>query len=219
MRLTLFNLDHTLLSGDSNALWCDFLMEKGVLDKQHFAGRNADMAARSQLGTVSLQEFADFYTGTLSGRSARECEPWRQEFLARWIVPRIKPAAIALVGKHLQAGDLVLMTTASNRFFTELTAIYLEIEHLIATEPELRDGRFTGSTTGILNMRGGKVERLRQWAKAHGLRLKDYKTTAYSNSIIDLPLLKAVRHPVTVNADSQLASVAAARGWRTLSLR
>jgi len=219
MRLTLFDLDHTLLSGDSDVLWCDFLIEQGMLDKKHFAARNADMAVRYQNGTVGLEEVANFYVGMLAGRTAREWEPLRQEFLAEWIVPRIKPTAIALVGKHLEAGDLVLMTTASNRFITELTAIYFEIEHLIAAEPELRDGRFTGSTTGILNMRGGKVERLRQWTKAHGLRLKDYKTTAYSDSINDLPLLEAVRHPVTVNADSQLASIATARGWRVLSLR
>lgn len=219
MRLTLFDLDHTLLSGDSDVLWCDFLIEQGVLDKKHFAARNADMAARYRSGTVGLQEFADFYVGTLAGRTVREWEPLRQEFLAEWIVPRITPAAVALVAKHLEAGDLVLLTTASNRFITELTAIYLDIEHLIATEPELQGGRFTGSTTGILNMRGGKVERLRQWAKAHGLRLKDYKTTAYSDSINDLPLLEAVRHPVAVNADSQLALIAAVKGWPALSLR
>jgi HAD superfamily phosphoserine phosphatase-like hydrolase len=123
------------------------------------------------------------------------------------------------VGKHLEAGDLVIMTTATNRFITELTAIYFDIEHLIATEPEVQDGRFTGRTNGIPNMRDGKVQRLRQWAKAHGLRLKDYKTAAYSDSVNDLSLLEAVNHPVTVNADSQLASIGAARGWPALNLR
>lgn len=219
MRLTLFDLDHTLLSGDSDVLWCDFLIEQGVLDKQDFSARNADMAARYRAGAVGLKEFADFYVGTLAGRTAQEWEPLRQEFLAEWIVPRITPAAIALVDQHLEAGDLVLMTTATNRFITELTAIYFGIEHLIATEPELQGGRFTGTTTGIVNMRGGKVERLHQWTKAHGLRLKDYETTAYSDSINDLPLLEAVGHPVTVNADSQLASIAVARGWPALNLR
>ena len=219
MRLTLFDLDHTLLNGDSDVLWCDFLIDKGVLDKQHFGARNADIETRYKAGTVGLQEFADFYVGTLAGRTAREWEPLRQEFLAEWIVPRITPAAIALVTQHLDAGDLVIMTTATNRFLTELTAIYLDIEHLIATEPALVDARFTGSTTGTLNMREGKVARLQAWMKARGLRLKDYKTTAYSDSINDLPLLEAVKHPVTVNADARLAAIGTARNWPALALR
>ena len=181
--------------------------------------RNAVIEARYQAGTVGLQEFADFYVGTLTGRTAQEWEPLRQEFLSEWIVPRVTPAAAALVDRHLQAGDLVVMTTATNRFLTELTAIYLEIEHLIATEPELQDARFTGSTTGILNMREGKVERLHAWMTARGLRLKDCHSTAYSDSINDLPLLEAVQHPVTVNADTKLATIAARRGWPALNLR
>jgi phosphoserine phosphatase len=138
MKLTLFDLDHTVLNGDSDVLWCDFLIEKGILGKTEFTARNADMAARYRAGTVGLKEFADFYVGTLAGRTAEEWEPLRQEFLADWIVPRVTPAALALVDKHLEAGDLVVMTTATNRFITELTAIYFDIEHLIATEPEMR---------------------------------------------------------------------------------
>ena len=219
MKLTLFDLDHTLLSGDSDVLWCDFLIAKGVLDKEHFAARNADIEARYQAGTVGLQEFADFYVGTLAGRSPQEWEPLRQEFMAEWIAPRITAAAIALVDKHLEAGDLVLMTTATNRFLTELTAMYFDIEHLIATEAEIRDDRFTGRTTGTLNMREGKVTRLKDWMKARGLRFKDCQSTAYSDSINDLPLLEAVNQPVTVNADTQLAAIAAQRGWPALNLR
>lgn len=136
-----------------------------MLDKQHFAARNADIETRYQAGTVGLQEFADFYVGTLAGKTAQEWEPLRQEFMAEWIAPRITPAAIALVDKLLEAGDLVVMTTATNRFLTELTAIYFDIEHLIATEPEVQDGRFTGRTTGTLNMREGKVQLLQDWMK------------------------------------------------------
>lgn len=219
MKLTLFDLDHTLLNGDSDALWCDFLIGKGVLDKSSFAARNADIETRYKAGTVGLQEFADFYVGTLTGRTAQEWEPFRQEFMADWIAPRITPAAIALVDKHLEAGDLVVMTTATNRFLTELTAIYFDIEHLIATEAEVQHGRFTGGTTGTLNMREGKVARLHDWMKARGLRLKDCESTAYSDSINDLPLLEAVKHPVTVNADAKLAAIAAQRGWPALILR
>ena len=218
MRLTLFDLDHTLLSGDSDVLWCDFLMTKGVLDKKHFAPRNADMEARYKSGTVGLQEFANFYVGTLAGRTEQEWEPLRQEFLADWIVPRVSGAAIALVDKHLDAGDLVVMTTATNRFITELTAIYLNIEHLIATEPELKHRQFTGNTSGDLNMREGKVTRLRAWMKARGLRLKDCTSTAYSDSINDLPLLQAVNQPVAVSPDARLAEIAQAAGWPVLHL-
>jgi len=218
MKLTLFDLDHTVLNGDSDVLWCDFLIEKGILGKTEFTARNADMAARYRAGTVGLKEFADFYVGTLAGRTAEEWEPLRQEFLADWIVPRVTPAALALVDKHLEAGDLVVMTTATNRFITELTAIYFDIEHLIATEPEMQGKLFTGSTTGVLNMREGKVERLHAWLTARGLHFNDYKTTAYSDSINDLPLLEAVKHPVTVNADTTLAAIGVKRGWPALQL-
>lgn len=218
MRLTLFDLDHTLLSGDSDVLWCDFLMAKGVLDKKQFAARNADMEARYKAGTVGLREFANFYVGTLAGRTAQAWEPLRQEFLADWIVPRVPNAAIALVDKHLEAGDLVVMTTATNRFITELTAIYFNIEHLIATEPEQKDTGFTGHTTGALNMREGKVTRLHDWMKARGLRLKDCISTAYSDSINDLPLLQAVNQPITVSPDARLSAIARAAGWPVIDL-
>jgi HAD superfamily hydrolase (TIGR01490 family) len=218
MRLTLFDLDHTLLSGDSDVLWCDFLMAKGVLDKKQFAARNADMEARYKSGMVGLQEFANFYVGTLAGRTAQAWEPLRQEFLADWIVPRVPNAAIALVDKHLAAGDLVVMTTATNRFITELTAIYLNIEHLIATEPEQKDTGFTGHTAGALNMREGKVTRLHDWMKARGLRLKDCISTAYSDSINDLPLLQAVNQPIAVSPDARLSARARASGWPVIHL-
>ena len=218
MKLTLFDLDHTLLSGDSDVLWCDFLMVKGVLDKKQFAARNADMEARYQAGTVGLQEFANFYVGTLAGRTAQAWEPLRQEFLADWIVPRVSNAAIALVDKHLEAGDLVVMTTATNRFITELTAIYLNIEHLIATEPEQKNTGFTGHTTGVLNMREGKVTRLHAWMEARGLRLKDCTSTAYSDSINDLPLLRAVNQPVAVRPDARLSAIAQGAGWPVMHL-
>jgi HAD superfamily hydrolase (TIGR01490 family) len=219
MKLTLFDLDHTVLNGDSDVLWCDFLIEKGYLGKTEFTARNADMAARYKAGTVGLKEFADFYVGTLAGRTAQEWEPMRQEFLAEWVVPRITPAAIALVDKHLQAGDLVVMTTATNRFITELTAIYFDIEHLIATEPEMLGSRFTGSTTGVLNMREGKVERLVAWLAERGWKLSDFdQSWFYSDSQNDLPLLSHVTHPVAVNADPVLAAHARHKGWPVLRI-
>jgi len=218
-KLALFDLDHTLLSGDSDVLWCDFLMHKGLLDRAEFAARNADMEARYKAGTVGIQEFADFYVGTLAGRTPRQWEPVRQEFLATQIVPRIPADAQALVDRHLDAGDLVVMTTATNRFITELTAYYFGIEHLLATEAELRDGLFTGRTRGTLNMREGKVRRLHEWLAARGHALAQFDSTAYSDSINDLPLLCAVGRAVAVDPDARLLGEAQARGWDVIRLQ
>ena len=218
MNLTLFDLDHTLLAGDSDVAWCDFLITRGVLDRAAFAQRNLDIEARYKAGTVDVQEFANFYVSTLGGRTPAQWEPLRQDFLRTEIVPRIPQAAVDLVQRHQDAGDLVVLTTATNRFITELTAIYFQIEHLIATEPEIVDGVFSGRTTGVLNMRGGKVVRLHDWLKARGHMLDKFHSTAYSDSINDQPLLEAVNVPVTVNADARLAAVAAERGWKGIAL-
>jgi HAD superfamily hydrolase (TIGR01490 family) len=222
VKLALFDLDHTLLSGDSDVLWCDFLIQQGLLDKAEFSAKNADMEARYKAGTVGLDEFANFYVGTLAGRSPEDWEPWRKMFFAAWIQPRIAQAAIDLVTKHQATGDLVVMTTATNRFITELTAQFFNIPHLIATEPETVQGRFTGRCTGVLNMRQGKVTRLQAWLQAgsnrRGASLADFDVTAYSDSINDLPLLEAANHPVAVDPDARLGKIAQARGWPILNL-
>ena len=217
MKLTLFDLDHTLLSGDSDVLWCDFLIAQGVLDAA-FAQRNADIEAQYKAGTVDAVVFADFYVGTLTGRTPQQWAPLRQLFLTQEILPRSPSAAVALVKRHRDAGDLVVMTTATNRFITELTASHFQIAHLIATEPELVDGVFSGTTTAVLNMRSGKVARLHDWLKARGQTLGQFVSTGYSDSINDQPLLEAVDHAVAVNPDPRLAAVAAERGWSTVFL-
>ncbi len=217
MKLTLFDLDHTLLSGDSDVLWCEFLIQQGWLGES-FAVRNADIAARYHAGTVGHEECADFYVGTLAGRSPAQWEPMRHAFLSTCIVPRIPPAARELVRRHREAGDLVVLTTATNRFISEFTARYLEVEHLIATDPQLQDGLFTGRTSGVLNMREGKVARLQDWLRARGQQLADCDSTAYSDSINDLPLLQAVRRAVAVDPDSRLRAQALERGWEILLL-
>jgi HAD superfamily hydrolase (TIGR01490 family) len=218
LKLTLFDLDHTLLTGDSDVLWCDFLIEKGLLERGSFAARNADMDARYRAGTVGTEEFANFYVGTLAGRTRAQWEPLRREFLASVIVPRIGKDAMHLVRHHLDADDLVVMTTATNRFITELTAEYLEIEHLIATEVEMQQGQFTGRTAGTLNMREGKVLRLHTWLADIGYTLSDFESHAYSDSINDLPLLQAVKRAVAVDPDARLRAEADARGWQVLQL-
>ncbi len=220
MRLALFDLDHTLLTGDSDVLWCDFLMDEGLLDRSSFAARNAQMEADYKAGSVDAQAFAGFYVSTLAGRSPAQWQPLRERFLHEVIAPRIPVEAHALVRAHHAAGDTVVMTTATNRFITELTAQHLRIEHLIATECELREGVFSGRTRGVLNMRAGKVERLHAWLGERGQAFGAFAhTTAYSDSINDLPLLQAVHEPVAVDPDAKLLAHAQQQGWRTISLR
>ena len=220
MKLTIFDLDHTLLSGDSDVLWCDFLMARGVLDRDSFAARNQQMDAQYRAGTVSTRAFCEFYVATLAGRSAAAWQPLRETFLHEVIAPRIPAAAHALVQRHLAEGDLVVMSTATNRYLTELTAAHLHIEHLIATECEVGvDGSFTGAVLGQPNMRDGKVQRLQAWLAARGQTLADFESRFYSDSINDLPLLGAVQHAVTVDPDARLRADALARGWPVIGLR
>ena len=218
-RLVLFDLDHTLLLGDSDVLWCDFLIARGVLGAAGFAARNAEIEARYKAGNVDAAEFSSFYVSTLAGRTPAQWEPLRQEFLHTEITPRIPQAAMKVVQQHQVDGDTVVLTSATNRFLTELTAQYLGIQHLIGTEPEMIDGVFSGATTGVLNMREGKVVRLHAWLAARGTPLARFDSTAYSDSINDLPLLEAVDHPVVVHPDTQLAAIAAARGWPALTFQ
>ena len=219
MRLTLFDLDHTLLDGDSDQLWCEFLMDRGVLPRDPFEVRNRQMAQDYAAGEVSAQAFCDFYIGTLAGRSAGEWQALRRDYVDERIVPRIPAAALELVARHRDAGDLVLLTTATCRFLSELSTVHLGIAQLIATECETdADGRFTGRSRGVPNMRDGKVQRLQQWLAAQQLMLADCESTLYSDSINDLPLLSAVKRAVAVNPDALLAAEAATRGWPVINV-
>jgi HAD superfamily hydrolase (TIGR01490 family) len=218
--LTLFDLDHTLLDGDTDVLWCEFLLGRGVLERAQFEDENRRMEREYQAGTVSPQAFCEFYVSTLAGRTRAEWEPLRREFLDAVIAPRIGGAAHRLVERHRAAGELVVLTTATNRFLTELTAVHKGFPHLIATECEADvEGRFTGRIDGELNMRGGKVTRLHAWLSEQRLELRDCESTFYSDSINDLPLLSVVRRAVAVNPDMRLAAVAAERGWPVILLR
>ena len=218
-RLVLFDLDHTLLAGDSDILWCDFLIARGVIERAAFAPRSAAMELAYRAGTVSVQAFSEFYVSTLAGRTAEDWHPLRQAFLIEVVAPRIGRSARALVDEQLREAEVVALTTATNRFITELTARELGIPHLLATECEVgTDGRFTGRTSGLPNMREGKVLRLRSWLAAAGRRLDEFETWAYSDSINDLPLLAAADHAVVVHPDARLAAEAARRGWPELHL-
>ena len=213
MRLALFDLDHTLLDGDSDQLWCDFLIDKGLLDKAIFSAKNEAMARDYKSGAVDVQAFCEFYIGTLTLKSPQDWEPLRQEFLSEWVVPRLCAGGKAQIKSHQKNGDRVVMTTATNRFITELTAAFLDIQELIATEAEIHEGLFTGRTQGVLNMREGKVTRLKSWCNAKNLQWEQLESWGYSDSINDLPLLEAVTHATVTQGDVKLRAEAAKRGW------
>jgi HAD superfamily hydrolase (TIGR01490 family) len=218
-RLALFDLDHTLLTGDSDVLWCEFLIEQGRLDRTAFEPRNRDMAERYASGAATSAEFCGFYAETLAGVIPDAWQDLRERFVADVIAPRLAASARALIERHRAAGDRVVLTTATNRFVTELTARELGIEELLATEVEVVDGTFTGRTQGTLNMREGKLARLRAWLAERGLDDGVLAAaTFYSDSANDLPLLEAVGHPVAVDPDAVLERHARGRGWPVLRL-
>jgi len=218
-KLALFDLDNTLLTGDSDVLWCEFLMATGVVDATTFAAANADMDTRYRAGTANAQEFCAFYVSTLTNMPRTRGEALRRQFFSEWIRPRIPADAVALVKQHQDAGDRVVMTTATNRFITELTAEYFGIADLVATEVEEVDGIFTGRTRDVLNMREGKVVRIKCWLTEQGMSEELLQTaTFYSDSINDLPLLSAVGEAVVVDGDARLREAAVSNLWREIRL-
>lgn len=220
MKLAIFDLDGTLLDGDSDELWCDFLIAEGLLERERFKRLNAELARDYQAGTVSAQAFYDFHLGLLAGRTPAQWQPLCRRFVREAVLPRVFTGAAALLQSHRQAGDLLLLSTATNRAITALTAQALGFEHLLATECALDEqGCFNGHACGVLNMREGKVTRLRQWLADRGQTLDGQPSCFYSDSINDRPLLEQVSEPIVTHADARLARLAAQRGWRTLSLR
>ena len=218
-RLALFDLDHTLLSGDTDVLWCDFLIDEGRLDRATFGPRNESMAERYARGEASAAEFCGFYAETLRGIGGEEGAALRERFFSDRIASRIPASARALIAQHRERGDTLVLTTATNRFLTELTATDLGIDALIATELEQAEGRFTGRIRGTPNMREGKVERLHEWLAQRQRSLADFRESwFYSDSQNDLPLLSRVTHPVAVNPDPVLASHARHHAWAQISL-
>ncbi|MFT3820109.1 MAG: HAD family hydrolase [Rubrivivax sp.] len=217
--LAIFDLDHTLLDGDSDQLWCSFLIDEGVLDGARFAARNAQMEQGYRDGTVSVQAFCDFYIGTLAGRSPAQWQPLRDRFVQACVLPRLHAGARGLLDTHRRQGHRLLLSTATNRFLTEPTAAALGVDALIGTECELgADGCFTGRALGLPNMRDGKVARLQAWLAAQGQALADLHTVFYSDSMNDLPLLEQVTEAVVTHGEPRLQALAAQRGWRCISL-
>jgi HAD superfamily hydrolase (TIGR01490 family) len=215
--LALFDLDETLLAGDSDYEWGRFLVERGVLDRATYEARNTEFYDRYKAGTLDLAEFLDFQLTPLSWFSRDQLDAWHAAFMTAKILPMIRPGARALLDRH-RGGERVIIT-ATNAFVTGPIAAALGVPHLIATELETVDGRFTGHARGTPCFREGKVAKLEQWLAVRGQRLADVgETWFYSDSANDLPLLSLVTHPVAVHPDDRLRAHALAAGWPILTL-
>jgi len=220
MRLALFDLDNTLLAGDSDYEWGQFLVDRGVLERESYEAQNRAYYDQYVAGTLDIHEFLGFALRPLAAHEPADLERWHAEFMAARIRPMIGARARELVRKHLKAGDLCAIITATNSFVTRPIAREFGVEHLIATEPEKQNGRFTGKVAGIPCFREGKVKRLEEWLSGRGKRLGDFgESTLYSDSHNDLALLERVTQPVAVDPDEQLAATARQRGWAVISLR
>ncbi len=220
MKLALFDLDNTLLAGDSDYEWGQFLIERGVLARDEYEAQNARYFEQYKAGTLDIHEYLGFALGPLAAHTPQELERWRAEFMRTRILPMVAPRARDLVARHQAAGDLCAVVTATNSFVTAPIARELGVPHLVATEPETAAGRFTGRGAGTPCFREGKIRRVDEWLAALGRRLGEFEDSAfYSDSHNDLPLLERVRRPVAVDPDAQLAAEAARRGWPVISLR
>jgi HAD superfamily hydrolase (TIGR01490 family) len=220
MELALFDLDNTLLAGDSDYEWAQFLIDRGVLDRATYEAENDRFFAQYQAGTLDIYEFLDFQLAPLARYPRAQLDAWHAEFMDAKIRPMIGAPARRLVARHLDAGSLCAIVTATNSFVTGPIAREFGVAHLIATEPETHAGAYTGKVTGIPSFRTGKVARLEQWLGGLGRPLASFSGSwFYSDSHNDLPLLEQVRHPVAVDPDERLRGLATARGWPIISLR
>jgi len=218
MKLALFDLDNTLLEGDSDYEWAQFLIEEGVLHADEYNAKNDWFYERYKDGTLDIHEFLDFQLAPIAKRPRAQLDAWHSQFMQRRIRPIILPRAAELVAKHADA--LTAIVTATNRFITQPIASELGVENLLATDiEEDEQGVFSGKPRGEPTFREGKIQRVKDWLAERGTRLADYESWFYSDSLNDLPLLELVTHPVAVDPDPTLRAKAAERGWPIISLR
>ena len=220
MNLTLFDLDNTLLNGDSDFEWSQFLIRIGVLDRELFEAKNIAFYEHYKAGTLDIQEFLDFQLKPLSRHARKTLDEWHQRFMREQALGMITQAARDLVNRHRAAGDICVIITATNSFVTAPIAREFGVEYLIATEPEHKNGEFTGNVTDVPCFREGKITRLESWLREQGWSLDSFAdTTFYSDSLNDLPLLAKVKNPIAVNPDDTLRNHAEQHGWPVMSLR
>lgn len=217
MTLAIFDLDQTLLSGDSDHAWGEFLVESGLVDADTVLSANDQFFADYQAGRLDIQAYLLFVLDFLAHKDPAELAELHRRFMDAKIIPMIQAGTQALLDKHRDLGHTLMIITATNRFVTGPIAQYLGIEHLIACEAEQIDGRYTGRPEGVPSFREGKVTRLKAWLEQHDETLNG--AWFYSDSHNDLPLLSLVDHPVAVDPDNRLQAEAEQRGWSIISLR
>ncbi|MBS1198875.1 MAG: family hydrolase [Proteobacteria bacterium] len=220
MNLALFDLDCTLLAGDSDFEWGQFLIAKGILDPEIHAAQNAVFYQQYQEGNLNIDEFLAFQLAPLARHSRKELDAWHLEYMQHHIRPIIGQKARQLVRQHLDRGDLCAVVTATNSFVTGPIVREFGIAHLIATIPAFENGQFTGKPRGLPAFREGKVVRVESWLESLGLCWESFaESRFYSDSHNDLPLMSSVDHPVAVNPDNTLRALAQEKGWEIISLR
>lgn len=217
MALALFDLDNTLLEGDSDYQWGVFLVEKNLVDQQEYEQANQYFYDQYKEGCLDIVEFSSFCFKPLAARSFDELATLHQQFMQEHIIPVIRAKAQSTIDKHRQQGDTLMIITATNTFIATPIAKYFGIEHVLATQPKIVNGRYTTDIDGTPCFQEGKVTRLNEWMKAHQQTLAG--SYFYSDSINDLPLLEAVDTPIVVDPDDSLKQVASERGWQIISLR
>lgn len=217
MTLAIFDLDNTLLGGDSDYLWGAYLVAEGLVDGDYYQRENQRFYEEYRQGTLDIYEFLNFSLRPLIENPPNKLLTLRERFIAEKILPIILPAARALIDQHRQRGHTLLIITATNRFITEPIAAALGVKHLLATDPEFINGRYTGRVAGMPTYREGKVIRLKEWLAKSGTNIAE--SWFYSDSHNDLPLLEMVSHPVAVDPDDTLRRHAELKGWPVISLR
>lgn len=217
MALAIFDLDNTLLAGDSDHAWGEFLVQQGLVDAQVFKDKNDFYYQQYQAGALDIREYLEFALEPLTKYPLAQLHTLRDQFLQTMIEPIVTQKGRDLLAEHKAKGDYLLIITATNAFVTHPIAELLGVDDIIATDPEVVDGQYTGKVAGTPSFQHGKVTRLDNWLKQNQLSLEG--SYFYSDSHNDLPLLEKVDHPVAVDADPQLTEVANDKGWSLISLR
>ena len=220
MNLALFDLDNTILAGDSDYNWSRFLIQEGYLDGAIHAEKNEKFYADYKAGTLDIFAFVEFQFKPLARNPRTVLNQLLKKYVEEVIKPMITEKARALVKRHQDEGDLIIVITATNSFITRPIAELFGIENLIGTDPEEKEGEFTGKVSGLPSFKEGKVTRLEAWLKGKNLSLASFENSYfYSDSHNDLPLMQKVTHPVAVDSDDVLSEYAKSKGWPQISLR
>jgi HAD superfamily hydrolase (TIGR01490 family) len=220
LNLALFDLDNTILAGDSDYNWSRFLIQEGYLDGAIHAEKNEKFYADYKAGTLDIYAFVEFQFKPLARNPRTVLNQLLKKYVEEVIKPMITEKARALVKRHQDEGDLIIVITATNSFITKPIAELFGIVNLIGTDPEEKEGEFTGKVSGLPSFKEGKVTRLEAWLKGKNLSLASFeKSYFYSDSHNDLPLMQKVTHPVAVDSDDVLSEYAKSKGWPQISLR